>query len=542
MDMKTFVRVLLLLSAALLAVVPALAAPDAEPASPSQSPPSPSFADSPSIKVTVWGAPIANVRMHFQQLSPQDRAERIVKQVREIAVAAEYDIQLVPASEGKYQGAWVMVNSQRVFGLLKGDEPNDISFDDYGALVKQQLSVWLKRRAEQNNPELVALAVSYSLLATLVFAAAVYVVMLGRRRLLAQLERRSKALHLDLGGIHLMPYVQMLMVGLVRLLMFSIIALFSYFWLTYVLYQFPYTLSAAQNLSKYIVGLLGGVGASILGSVPDILMVVIIFWLASMVNGIIRNIFQRIESGGLHTELFDPETAKATRRVFAVLVWILALVIAFPYIPGSDTEAFKGVSVFIGLIISLGSAGIVSQLLGGLIVVYSRAFQPGEYVKIDDYEGIVSVVGVLSTKIKTIRNEEVTIPNAVLLSATSTNYSRLTKDTGVFISTSVTIGYDTPWQQVHHLLLTAASKTEGLRKTPAPDVRQTALSDFYVEYRLIMFIDDPMQKVIVLSSVHQQIQDAFAEAHVQIMSPHFEGQPEADVLPGRWSPPGKSSS
>jgi len=366
--------------------------------------------------------------------------------------------------------------------------------------------------------------------------------MRGRRRLLALLEQRSKALQLNLAGIHLMPYVQMLMVGLVRLLMFSIIALFSYFWLTYVLYQFPYTLSAAQNLSKYIVGLLGGVGASILGSVPDILMVVIIFWLASMVNGIIRNIFQRIESGGLHTEVFDPETAKATRRVFAVLVWILALVIAYPYIPGSDTEAFKGVSVFVGLIISLGSAGVVSQLLGGLIVVYSRAFQPGEYVKIDDYEGIVSVVGVLSTKIKTIRNEEVTIPNAVLLSATSTNYSRLTKDTGVFISTSVTIGYDTPWQQVHHLLLTAASKTEGLRKTPAPDVRQTALSDFYVEYRLIMFIDDPMQKVIVLSAVHQQIQDAFAEARVQIMSPHFEGQPEADVLPGLWAPPGKTSS
>ena len=540
--MKTFVRVLLLLSAALLAVVPALAAPDAEPASPSQSPPSPSFADSPSIKVTVWGAPIANVRMHFQQLSPQDRAERIVKQVREIAVAAEYDIQLVPASEGKYQGAWVMVNSQRVFGLLKGDEPNDISFDDYGALVKQQLSVWLKRRAEQNNPELVALAVSYSLLATLVFAAAVYVVMLGRRRLLAQLERRSKALHLDLGGIHLMPYVQMLLVVLVRLVMFTIIALFSYFWLTYVLYQFPYTLSAAQNLSNYIVSLLGSVGASMLASVPDLLMVTIIFWLANMISGIIKNIFQRIESGALHTEFFDPETAKATRRVFAVLVWILALVIAYPYIPGSDTEAFKGVSVFIGLIISLGSAGIVSQLLGGLIVVYSRAFQPGEYVKIDDYEGMVSVVGVLSTKIKTIRNEEVTIPNAVLLSATSTNYSRLSKGTGVYISTSVTIGYDTPWQQVHHLLITAAAKTEGLRKTPAPDVRQIALSDFYVEYRLIMFIDDPMQKVKILSAVHQQIQDAFAEAHVQIMSPHFEGQPEADVLPGRWSPPGKSSS
>ena len=542
--MKTFARMLPGLGALWLGVVGlgflgwcVAALADTE----SQPPATPSLAHAPNIEVKVWGVPIANVRMQYQNLTPRDRADRIVQQVSEIPVAPEYNIQIMPAREGKYEGAWVMVNAHRVFGLLKGDEPDNVSFDEYSALVKEQLMLWLERRAAQKNPELVALAVFYSLLATLVFIAAAYLVVIGRRRLLMLLERRSKAHHLNLAGIHLMPYVQMLMVGLVRLLMFTIIALFSYFWLTYVLYQFPYTINAAQNLTHYIVNLLGNVGGSMLASVPDLLMVVIIFWLASVVSGIIKNIFQRIESGRLHSDFFDPETAKATRRVFAVLVWILALVIAYPYIPGSDTEAFKGVSVFIGLIVSLGSAGVVSQLLGGLIVVYSRAFQPGEYVKIDDYEGIVSVVGVLSTKIKTIRNEEVTIPNAVLLSATSTNYSRLSKDTGVYISTAITIGYDTPWQQVHHLLLTAASKTEGLRKTPAPEVRQTALSDFYVEYRLIMFVDDPMQKLPILSTVHQQIQDAFAEAQVQIMSPHFERQPETNVLPGQWTPPGKTA-
>lgn len=225
-----------------------------------------------------------------------------------------------------------------------------------------------------------------------------------------------------------------------------------------------------------------------------------------------------------------------------MLVWLFAVVIAYPYIPGSGTEAFKGVSVFVGLMISLGSAGIVSQLLGGLIVVYTRAFQPGEYVKIADIEGVVSTVGVLSTKIKTVRNEEITIPNAVLLNATSTNISRLSKGTGVHVSTSVTIGYDTPWPQVHYLLLTGATRTEGLRATPEPVVRQTGLSDFYVEYKLIAYIDDPMQKVKILSDLHQNIQDAFAEAGVQIMSPHFEGQPENNVLPGEWTPPAKTEN
>ena len=527
-----------------LGATPALADTDAAAgaAKKPQSKPPVSLVEDPDIKVVVWGVPIANVGTQYLDVTPQERADRVAKQISDIEIALKYDIEIVPAHEGKYKGAWVMVNNQRIFGLLEGDEPDGVTFDEYGALVKEQLLFWLERRDDQLNPELVALAVVYALVATLVFVVAVYVVVAGRRRVLSVLERRSRAHNLHLAGIHLMPYVSMLLAGLVRLLMFLIIALLSYFWLTYVLYQFPYTIHAAQNLTHYIVNLMRNVGGGILASVPNLLMVAVIYWLAGVVSGIIKGVFQRIESGRLHSDFFDPETAKATRRVFAVLVWILALVIAYPYIPGSGTEAFKGVSVFVGLIISLGSAGVVSQLLGGLIVVYSRAFQPGEYVKIDDYEGRVSVVGVLSTKIKTIRNEEVTIPNAVLLSATSTNYSRLTKETGVIISTSITIGYDTPWPQVHHLLLTAASKAEGLRKTPAPEVRQTALSDFYVEYRLIMFIDDPMQKVIVLSSVHQQIQDAFAEAQVQIMSPHFETQPENNVLPGDWTAPDKSAN
>ena len=498
--------------------------------------------DTPHVDVEVWGMTIATVRAQYHGRSPQERAERTADLIRSIQTADSYAIKIIPADDGNYHGVWFEVNGKQSFGLLKGDEPGHLTFDEYVLEVEKRLQQWLKRRDAQKNPELVLHALLYSLLATLVFAGAVYLLARGRKTLLLLLEQRGKQKNLQVGGIQLLPYFLMLLSGIVRIFMFLLIALFSYLWLMYVLYQFPYTNSTAENLSSYIVSILGHISSAILESIPDLLMVGVVFWFAGIASGAINNVFRRIESGRLRTEMFDQETAKATRRVFVVLVWLFAVVIAYPYIPGSGTEAFKGVSVFVGLMISLGSAGIVSQLLGGLIVVYTRAFQPGEYVKIADIEGVVSTVGVLSTKIKTVRNEEITIPNAVLLNATSTNISRLSKGTGVHVSTSVTIGYDTPWPQVHYLLLTGAARTEGLRATPEPVVRQTGLSDFYVEYKLIAHIDDPMQKVKILSDLHQNIQDAFAEAGVQIMSPHFEGQPENNVLPGEWTPPAKTEN
>lgn len=415
--------------------------------------------------------------------------------------------------------------------------PSHFRFDEYIELVRKRLNLWLERRATQYDLKEVALSVLYTFLMTAVFIAVVYCLRMGQQKLLTLIERGRKTRNIQVGGIYLMPYLLLLLGGVLRLLLIVMLAMASYMWLVSVLYQFPYTISAAQNLTDYIFTLMAEIGSTILGEIPSLVMVGIIFWFAKMFSDIIKAIFIKIEQGRIHTQMFDQETAKATRRVFLILVWVFAVIIAYPYIPGSGTDAFKGVSVFIGLMVSLGSAGIVGQLLGGLIVVYSRAFQPGEYVKINDCEGVVSSIGILSIKIKTIRNEEVTIPNAILLGATSTNFSRLSKDSGVHAATTVTIGYDTPWQQVHHLLLTAASRTADLRKEPAPVVRQTGLSDFYVEYRLIVKVDDPMDKVRIMSELHQHIQDAFAEAKVQIMSPHFESQPESDILPKEWIAP-----
>lgn len=495
--------------------------------------------------VDLWGMHITTIRSQYRQRSPKDRAKAAVERIRAIPVASQYDLSINIVQEQNYQGAWIMVNDQRVLGLLDEDTPEKITMEEYAEQAKAHLNEWLLRRDSQQKPELLLKGAAYSAVATLLFGAIIFSLLRGREGVLNWLEKHknpsSSAGKLQVGGIYLVPYLVSLLSSLARLLLMALVALFSYLWLAFVMRQFPYTVGFGQRLTDYIVDIVADIGLSIIGSIPDIVMVLVIFWLASIVSDMVKNVFSRIERGRLRSSLFDPETAKATRRVIVVLVWLFSIIIAYPYIPGSDTEAFKGVSVFIGLIVSLGSAGIVSQVLGGLIVVYSRAFQPGEYVKVSDYEGTVTTVGVLSTKIRTVKNEEITIPNAVLLNASSTNYSRLAKPNGIIISTSITIGYDTPWPQVHHLLLDAAQRTEGVREDPEPSVRQTALSDWYVEYRLLVHIDLPETKVLVLSQLHEHIQDVFAEADLQIMSPHFIDQPEKALVPAPWVAPEKLS-
>jgi small-conductance mechanosensitive channel len=233
------------------------------------------------------------------------------------------------------------------------------------------------------------------------------------------------------------------------------------------------------------------------------------------------------------------ETAQPTRRITNAVLWMLALVMVYPYLPGSDSPVFKGISVFVGLVISLGASGVVGQYLSGLVIMYSRALRVGDYVRVADHEGVVVALGMLSTKIRTNKREEVNIPNNLLVSTTTKNFSRLAGAEGVILYTTVTIGYDAPWRQVHAMLIEAAHRTPGLRTEPPSFVNQTALSDFYVEYQLNAHLERPEARIRVLADLHANIQDVFNEHGVQIMSPHYETDP-ADkkwVPRERWHEP-----
>ncbi len=266
------------------------------------------------------------------------------------------------------------------------------------------------------------------------------------------------------------------------------------------------------------------------------IVILLVTWALTRV---VAQFFQTVGAGRIRAAWLEAETAEATRRIVVVVIWVFALTAAFPFIPGSGSDAFRGVGVLAGLMLSLGSAGIVNQAMSGLVVVYSRAFREGDYVKIGDVEGTVVRRGSLSTKIRNVRNEEVTLPNGVVITAPTINYTRLASDGGALLSATVTIGYDAPWRQVHAMLELAASRSAGLRKAPAPYVVQRALSDFYVEYQLVAVAERSQDRPLALSRLHAEIQDAFNEQGVQIRSPHFRGQPDAPVLvpPERWHAP-----
>jgi small-conductance mechanosensitive channel len=250
-------------------------------------------------------------------------------------------------------------------------------------------------------------------------------------------------------------------------------------------------------------------------------------------------LMQRVARGELQIAGLDRDTADPTRRIGNFVIWLFALAMAYPFLPGSDSDAFKGVSVMAGLMISLGASSVVGQIMAGLSLMYSRSLRVGEFVRIGSTEGTVAAVGLFVTKVHTGMGEEVNVPNSVVISQPVQNFSRLAR--GKFIiHTAVTIGYSTPWRQVHAMLLEAARRTQGLAPDPAPFVLQTALSDFYVEYRLCAHCGEfaAPRRADVMNQLHGHIPDVFNENGVQIMSPHYRSDPPQPqvVPPEAWSP------
>ena len=325
-------------------------------------------------------------------------------------------------------------------------------------------------------------------------------------------------------GTRLLEIERRLVNGVALLLNLVIV----YIVVTFVLRRFPYTRPWGDSMRGFLIDTAETLGLSAAHAVPGFFTVLVILVLARLFNRLIAAYFNAVEAGRIEPPPWlHPETAQPTRRLVTVGVWLFAIVVAYPYLPGSETEAFKGVSVFVGLMFTLGSAGIVQHVMSGFMITYSRAIRVGDFVRLGDVEGTVTQIGILSTKVRTPRREEITIPNGVVTSNIAIDYSRFAQTDGVMTSTSVTIGYDTPWRQIEALLIAAAERTPGIRREPKPFVLQAALEDFYVKYVLMVSLEQQERKALVLNQLHANIQDQFNEHGVQIMSPNYEADPSA---------------
>lgn len=311
----------------------------------------------------------------------------------------------------------------------------------------------------------------------------------------------------------------------------SLLLLYGYLTLGFSL--FPWTQGWSQRLLRFALDraleILNGIAAGVPGIITLVIVGILFRWLVRLSD----RFFDALDSGALTLGGFHPELARPSKRLARILLWLVALLVAYPYVPGAQSKAVQGLSILLGVMISLGSTGFVGNIIAGLVLTYSRSYRVGDRVRIGDHVGDIVSLGFFATKLRSIRNEEVTIPNGQVAAGSIVNFSRLAGDGGLILHTEVTLGYDVAWRTVHGLLVAAALEVEGVEREPAPWVYQRALNDYHVSYELNCATRDPHAQLRLYSDLHASIQDAFSRAGVEILSPAYHALRDANaaVLP-----------
>lgn len=380
------------------------------------------------------------------------------------------------------------------------------------------------------NPRVLLTHSLYAVGATL----AVVVLLLALRRLYRWLDEwatsrlAARIEKLELDSVHLVraSHLRQALRGSFRTIRVLLALAIFYVYLTYVLELFPWTRSMSRGLFDLVMDPLRVMGSALVRDIPDLVFLAILVVVTRYVLRLIKLFFVGIEQGGVTVSGIDSELAQPTYRIVRLLIIVFALVVAYPYIPGSESEAFKGISLFLGLVFSLGATSVIGNLIAGYSMIYRRAFRIGDRIKVGEVSGDVLERKLLVTRLRSVKNEEIVIPNSEILNSNIINYSTMARDQGLILHTTVGIGYETPWRQVEAMLRMAAERTSGLLAEPKPFVLQKALGDFCVTYELNAYCDQPQAMGLIYTALHQNILDLFNEYGVQIMTPAYEGDTE----------------
>lgn len=309
---------------------------------------------------------------------------------------------------------------------------------------------------------------------------------------------------------------------LLKFLRILIVLLCLYFFLPLILSFFPETSALSLKIFEYLLTPFQKIFHTVVSYIPNLFYILVIIFIANYVLELISYVFKLLGSGELKFEWFYEDWAVPTYQIVRFLVIVTALISAYPYIPGSSSEAFQGVGLVLGALISFASSSAISNIVAGIILTYTRAFKLNDRIKVGDTTGDVVDKTLLVTRIMTIKHVIVTIPNSLVMGSQIINYSTSAAEgEGVILHTSITIGYDVPWKQVQLLLIESALATEGIEADPAPFVLQTALQDFYINYEINVYTKSPHRMALIYSELHKNILEKFDEAGVEIMSPHY---------------------
>ncbi len=461
---------------------------------------------------------------------------RIIDVARDRAIGVD-TLTVVPR-EARFD---VMAGERHVVSVVDADArfegaPAAVVAAVRAARIREAIATY---RAER-TPEYLARATAAAMLATVIALLALVVVLRSVRALRRSLDRgfhdHIHSLKISSFEVVRAETIWRTVSGIVGALRVVLIAAIVYAYLAFTLHQFPWTRGAAGHLLRFVLDPVVTMAKALLGYLPKLIFLIVLFLIVRYALRLTNLLSHAIAAGRVPLRGFDADWALPTYNIVRALIILLAIVVAYPYLPGSGSPAFQGLSIFAGLMLSLGASSAMASLIAGYTVTYRRAFRVGDRVTIGDLTGLVTEIRLLVTHLRTTKNEEIVVPNSVILQSHVINYTKLAQTSGLILHTTVGIGYETPWRQVEAILLTAAARTSGPLQDPPPFVLVKALGDFAVSYEINVYVDGSRDILQTYTALHRNILDAFNEHDVQIMTPAYECDPaQAKIVPkDRW--------
>ena len=468
------------------------------------------------------------IQANIGSFSSEERAQTITNRLQKIAEDTSVELNLLRLEEQEVTTS-IVIGNKILVTLTEADaKAAQITrtklANEYLAKIQDSLQIY---RQERSAKYLIRSAI-YTVIATvlLVLIQLILNKIFPRFYRLLDSWRETRIPSLRIENVELVRASRLtdLLIRLVQLIRWAVVLLVLYIYFPLVLSWFPWTKPLGKNLFNYLFAAFEQVFQAFIDYLPNLFVIAVIVLFTYYIIRFIKLIFGEIERGDISFPGFYQEWAAPTYKLCFFLIFALAVVVAFPYLPGSDSPAFQGVSLFIGLLLSLGSTAAVANIVGGIILIYTRAFEVGDRVQIGDAVGDIVEKTLLVTRLRTPKNMVITMPNSTVLTSNIVNFSATGRDPAtppLILHTTITLGYDVPWRKVHQVLIEAAVATPHILTEPAPFILQTSLDDFYVSYELNAYTNAPLMMADIYSQMHQNIQDKCNEAEIEILSPHY---------------------
>jgi small-conductance mechanosensitive channel len=479
--------------------------------------------------VMLDGKTLFFIRRGVSSFSAEERANTITRRIERIAQNDSIPIENLTIEQIPDDNSLYLSIDQEV--ILTVTERDAKAYRSTPEVLAQQalqkIQVAIAQYRQDRKPEQLFKNIIYTVIATFSFLIISFAVIKISGKLFPFIRRLIESLTpgIQIGNIEIVSSskISFFWLRVLRMIRLFILFLLTFNYATFVLRLFPWTRVFGESILGYFSRSLELVLSSIGKYLPNAFIIAIIIFVTYYLIRLIKPFFTAIERGNLVIPGFYTDWAKPTYNLLLVIIIALAAIVAFPYLPGFDSPAFRGVSVFLGLLLSLGSTSAIANVIGGIILIYTRAFRIGDHIQVGDVIGDLIEKNFLVIRICTPTNKIITIPNSSLLSSNVINFSISSRELNrnLIIQTTITLGYDLPWRKAHKTLIEAALETVHILKEPAPFVLQTSLDNFYISYQLNAYTNQPNLMVIIYSELHQNIQDKCNEAGIEILSPSY---------------------